>query len=207
VYVCARLGTRPPGAGWVVVLLLVIVALAGTTAALIHSRGQVASLQRQLRKARAAARPSASSSPASWVSISSTSMALPGTGSLTGQVTFIAANPPILQGHVTIMAHLQGGRPHTRYTLIGGSCFRRSRYRWATGITDAHGNADLLGPAWRLSAGDRYWLELTPGIGGLHPALAGDFTAAPPSAVTLSCNCSGRRARADTAHPRRASRK
>jgi len=168
------------------VLLLIIAALAGTTAELIHTRGQVASLQRQLRKARAAPRPSASASPASWVSISSNSLALPGTGSLTGQVTFIEANPPTLDASVTITAHLRGGRPHTRYTLIGGSCSSRSRYRWATGITDAHGNADLLGPAWRLSPGGRYWLELSPAIGGLHPALAGDFTA--PGAISAFKN-------------------
>jgi hypothetical protein len=167
------------------VLLLVIAALAGTTALLIHSRSQVASLQRQLRKARVVARSSASS-PASWVSISSTSVALPGTGSLTGQVTFVAANPPAFQGYVTITAHLHGGRPHTRYTLIGGSCSRSSRYRWATGITDAHGNADLLGPAWRLTAGDRYWLELTPAVKGQHPTLAGDFTA--PDAISAFKN-------------------
>jgi hypothetical protein len=167
---------------WVLMLLLAAAALAGTTAVLIHTRGQVASLQRQLREARAAARLPASAAPASWVSISSTSVALRGTGSLTGQVTFIAANPPARRASVTITARLRGARPHTRYTLIGGSCSGRSRYRWATGITNAHGNADLLGPAWRLPAGDRYWLELTPGIGGLHPALAGDFTA--PDAIS-----------------------
>ena len=182
----ARPGSSPTGAVWVMVLLLVIAGLAGTTAVLIHTRGQVASLQRQLREARAVARPSASASPASWVSISSTSVALPATGSLTGQVTFIATNPPALHASVTITAHLQGGRPHTRYTLIGGSCSGRSRYRWATGITDAHGNAELLGPAWRLSPGYRYWLELTPETGGFHPVLAGDFTA--PEAVSTFKN-------------------
>jgi hypothetical protein len=182
----ARPGSRPPGAVWALVLVLVAAALAGTTAVLIHANGQVASLQRQLRQARAAARPPSSAPPASWVSISSTSVAMPGTGSVTGQVTFIAANPPARHAWVTITADLRGGRPHTRYTLIGGSCSGGSRYRWATGITDAHGNADLLGPAWRLAAGDRYWLELTPRIGGLHPALAGDFTA--PDAVSAFKN-------------------
>jgi hypothetical protein len=178
----ARLGSRPPGALWVLALVLVAAALAGTTAALIHTRGQVASLQHQLRQARAGASPPAAAPPGSWVSISSTSVALPLTGSVAGQVTFIAANPPARHASVTITAHLRGGRPHTRYTLIGGSCSGRSRYRWATGITDAHGSADLLGPAWRLPAGDRYWLELTPRIGGMHPALAGDFTA--PGAIS-----------------------
>jgi UPF0716 family protein affecting phage T7 exclusion len=181
-----RPGSRPPGAVWVLVLVLVAAALAGTTAVLIHTRGQVASLQRQLRQARAVARTRASASHASWVSISSTSVALPGTGSVTSQVTFIAANPPARHASVTITAHLRGGRPHSRYTLTGGSCSGRSRYRWATGVTDAQGNADLTGPAWRLSAGERYWLELTPGIGGLHPALAGDFTA--PGAISAFKN-------------------
>ena len=182
----ARPGVRPPGAVWVLVLVLLAAALAGTTAVLIHSRGQVASLQRQLRHARAAASQLVSAPPSSWVSISSTSVALPGTGSMTGQVTFIAANPPARNALVTITAHLRGARPHTRYTLIGGSCSSRSRYRWAAGITDARGNADLIGPAWRLSAGGRYWLELTPPIGGLHPALAGDFTA--PEAISAFKN-------------------
>jgi len=160
----------------VLVLVLIASALAGTTAVLIHTRGQVASLRRQLRQARAAV-PPASTPRASWVSISSTSVALPGTGSVSGQVTFIAANPPARIALVTITAHLRGGRPRTRYTLIGGSCSGRSRYRWATGLTDSQGTADLIGPAWRLPAGGRYWLELTPSVGGLHPAVAGDFTA------------------------------
>jgi UPF0716 family protein affecting phage T7 exclusion len=182
----ARPGLRPPGAVWVLVLVLVAAALAGTTAVLIDTRGQVALLRHQLRQARAAASPAASSSPASWVSISSTSVALPGTGSVTGQVTFIAANPPARNALVTITAHLRGGRPQTRYSLIGGSCSGRSRYRWATGLTDAHGNADLIGPAWRLPAGGRYWLELTPPIGGPRPAVAGDFTA--PDAISAFKN-------------------
>jgi len=171
---------------WVLVLVLVAAALAGTTAVLFQTRGQVASLQRRLQQAGAAARPPASAPPGSWVSISSTSVALPGTGSVAGQVTFIAANPPARYASVTITARLRGGRPHTRYALIGGSCSGRSRYRWATGITDAYGNAELLGPAWRLSAGGRYWLELRPPIGGLHPALAGDFTA--PDAISAFKN-------------------
>jgi len=182
----ARPGVRPPGAVWVLVLVLLAAALAGTTAVLIDTRGQVASLQRQLRQARTASGQLASAPPASWVSISSTSVALPGTGSMTGQVTFIAANPPERNASVTITAHLRGARPHTRYTLIGGSCSGRSRYRWATGITDARGNAELIGPAWRLSAGGRYWLELTPPIGGLRPALVGDFTA--PDAISAVKN-------------------
>jgi hypothetical protein len=105
---------------------------------------------------------------------------------MTGQVTFIAASPAARDASVTITAHLRGGLPHTRYTLIGGSCFGRSRYRWATGITDAHGNADLLGPAWRLPPGGWYWLELTPPAGGPHSALAGDFTA--PDAISAFKN-------------------
>jgi len=180
---------------WVLVLVLVAAALAGTTAVLIHTRGQVAALQRQLQQARAAASPPASASPTSWASISSTSVVLPGTGSVTGQVTFIAANPPARNALVTITAHLRGGRPHTRYTLTGGSCSGSARYRWATGRTDAHGNADLIGPAWRLPAGGRYWLELMPSIGGQHPALAGDFTA--PDAISAFKNrapmCGARR--------------
>jgi hypothetical protein len=43
---------------------------------------------------------------------------------------------------VTITAQLRA-RPHTRYTLVGGSCSGRSRYRQANGLTDPHGNADM----------------------------------------------------------------
>jgi hypothetical protein len=79
------------------------------------------------------------------------------------------------------MARIGGGRPHTRCTLMGGSCSATPHQRghlWAAGVTDAHGDADLFGPVTRVSMSDAYWLELSPGIQNLRPALAGSFATA-----------------------------
>lgn len=167
----------PPGAGWTIVVVVLVAAFAGTLAALIHYHSQVVSLQRQLRTAEAAGPSLAVSSPAQQA-VTSTSAALLASGPLAGKVTFVSADPPGGQPWFTVTAHISAGRPHTRYTLTGGSCSNYShRHLWAAGITNAHGSADLRGPIWRFRTGE-YWLELSPAIGHDHPSLVGDFAAA-----------------------------
>jgi hypothetical protein len=167
---------------WAAIALL-SAALAVAVILAVHYHGQVVALHRHGRHAaRLAVSPATSPtpSPSSWLTVASTSAAFPPTGSLTGQVTFIIANPPGgMQTNIAIIGHLRGGRPHTRYTLTGGSCSAASRrYLWAAGVTDAHGNAELAGPVRRLYDGANYWLELNPAIGKFDPALTGDFAGA-----------------------------
>jgi hypothetical protein len=166
---------------WTTAVVLLAAALVAAIVAAVHYRGQASSLERQLRSAHrtapSAVTPRAPSPPPYRPTVSATSVALLASRPLTGKVTFVAVTSSARQAYVTIMASLGGGRPHTRYALVGGSCSGTSRYRWAAGITNAHGHADLLGPARRVPPG-AYWLELSPGIGNLHPSLAGDFTTA-----------------------------
>ena len=171
----------PPRVVWAAVFVLLLAGLAGTAAALVHYRGQVATLQRQLRTAEAAGPSLAVSSPAPQP-VTIASAALLTSGPLAGMVTFVSADPPGGQPWFTVTAHVSGGRPHTRYVLAGGSCSGSGHRRlWAAGITNAHGSGDLRGPVWRSQTGQS-WLELSPAAGHAHPSLAGDFAAA--SAIT-----------------------
>jgi hypothetical protein len=171
-------------AAWAVVVLLAA-ALVAVIAVAVHYHDQAASLQRQLSRAHGRAA-SASATPVAvspfGLTVSSTAVALLGPGPLTGRVTFVAAHAPARQAEVAVMARISGGRPHTRYTLTGGSCSattpRQREHLWAAGVTDAQGNADLSGPVSRVSMSDSYWLELSPGINNLRPALAGSFATA-----------------------------
>jgi hypothetical protein len=166
---------------WSVVALL-SASLAIAIIVAVHYHGQVVALHHQ---ARHTPRPAVSptSSPAttapSGPTVSSTNVALVPAGSLTGEVTFVAANPPAgSQTNIVIIAHVRGGRPHTRYTLTGGSCSGGSHQQWASGVTDARGNGELVGPVRRISQAANYWLELNPAVSKLHPSLAGDFASA-----------------------------
>jgi hypothetical protein len=170
---------------WAAVALLSAALVIAIIVAL-HYHGQVVALHRQARSTPGPAVSPASPptlAPSSWLTVSSTSVALLPAGSLTGEVTFIAANPRSgLQANLVIIAHVSGGRPHTTYALTGGSCSSTSRHRWgvqwAAGVTDTHGNAELVGSVQPVSLTAHYWLELTPAIKNLQPALAGDFAAA-----------------------------
>jgi hypothetical protein len=173
-----------PGAhrvGWIVVAFL-SVGLAVAIIVAVHYHGQVVALHRQAHNApRAAWSPTRSptKTPPSRLTVSSTDVAFIAAGSLTGDVTFVAANPPGgLQTNIVIIAHVSGGRPHTRYTLTGGSCSGGPDHAWASGVTDAGGNGDLIGPVRRISQAANYWLELNPAVRSLHPSLAGDFASA-----------------------------
>jgi len=177
-------GRRRAGANriaWAVVAFL-SAALAIAIIASVHYHGQVVALHRQARNAaQPAVSPTTSptSAPSSGLTVSTTNVGLVRAGSLTGEVTFIADNSlGGMQTNVAIIAYLSGGRPHTRYTLTGGSCSGGPRHQWAGGVTDARGNAELVGPVRQISHGANYWLELNPAIRGFHPALAGDFASA-----------------------------
>jgi hypothetical protein len=123
----------PLKAVWAAMFVLLLAGLAGTATALVHYRGQVTTLQRQLRTAEAAGPSLAVSSPAPQP-VTSASTALLTSGPLAGKVTFVSAAPPGGQPWFTVTAHISGGRPHTRYALTGGSCSSSGHRRlWRPG--------------------------------------------------------------------------
>jgi hypothetical protein len=107
-------------------------------------------------------------SSASGLPVSDTRVVLLGSNSLTAQVTFAAASSPARQPYLVVTAHISGGRPHTRYTLLWGSCSATSLQHSAAGITDAYGRANLVGQMPRASIAGSYQLQLIPGNSDLQ---------------------------------------
>jgi hypothetical protein len=136
----------------------------------VHYHDQAASLQHQLSRVQgstsAATAPVVSS--ASGLPVTDTRVVLLGSSSLTAQVTFAAGSSPARQAYLTMTAHITGGRPHTRYTLLWGSCSGTALQQSATGVTDANGRADLVGHVSRASLAGSYQLQLIPGNSDLQ---------------------------------------
>lgn len=149
----------------------VLVALAVAVLAAVHYHGEAAALRRQLH-ATLVPRPALISVPR----VSSAVYPLPAGGPVTGEVTvFFVQSAP---ARVALAARISGGRPHTRYNLVGSDCATSAGYRfWASGISDGHGTASLTGPEWVVLPGDYYFFELSPSVlksgPGLHGPLAG----------------------------------
>jgi hypothetical protein len=155
---------------WAAVAVLAAALIAALVAA-VHYHDQATSLQHQLSRVQGRT-PSAGTAPvvsaASGLPVADTRVVLLGSSSLTAQVTFAAASSPAGQAYLTVTAHISGGRPHTRYTLLWGSCSGTSLQQSATGVTDAYGRADLSGHVSRASVARSYQLQLTPGNSDLQ---------------------------------------
>jgi hypothetical protein len=105
-------------------------------------------------------------------------------------VTFAAASSPARQGYLTVTANITGGRPHTRYTLLWGSCSSTSLQQSATGVTDANGSADLVGQVSRASIAGSYQLQLIPGNSDLQSlAIYGYWSQPAPGQAQAASDC------------------
>jgi hypothetical protein len=109
--------------------------------------------------------------------LSAQTAVLPSAGTLTGEVTVFSARTAPGSARVIVSGRITGGIPHKRYALVGNDCTSNAPdHPWATGVTDARGQASLSGPAWTVSAQDEYWLWLIPWphrqTPGLHGSLA-----------------------------------
>lgn len=110
--------------------------------------------------------------------VSSIRYALPPDGPVTGEVTVFSVRSARGAQEIVLAAQLAGGRPHTRYQLVGIDCSASAETdrTWASGTSDATGAADLTGPGQRVTRGDFYALGLSPSpqqqAPGLHGYLA-----------------------------------
>ena len=110
-------GPRISRLAWATAVALLAAALAVAITAAVHFRGEVAALRRQVRPAPAS--PPPSTVP---VTLSSSTVALPSYGTLNGQVTVFSARSSGELARIVLSVHVNGGRPHTRYTLFGFDC-------------------------------------------------------------------------------------
>jgi hypothetical protein len=155
------------------VVLLLAALLAGAIIVALHYRTAAAGLRQQLHSASVAHL----HSPPSLV-LSARTVALPASGPVTGEVTISSAQLPGGMERIVLSARMTGGRPYTRYALIGNDCVGSAvDHPWAAGVTDGHGLANLIGHPWAVSRGDEYWLWLSPSPRNPGPGLHGSFTA------------------------------
>lgn len=155
-----------------IVVLAAALVTALAVATFYHNRA--ATLQHQLSAAQsrlssAAATPVVAA--ASGLPVTDTRVILLGPGSLDAQVSFVSSSSSARPGYLTITATISGGRPHTRYTLVWGSCASTLPQQSATGVTDASGGADLTGRVSQAALEGSYQLRLIPGNRSL-PSLA-----------------------------------
>jgi hypothetical protein len=146
----------------VALLTAVVLLAAALTAAIIvtvHYRDEAAAARRQLGSVRAAVPPSPGP-----LTLSRSTAALHSAGPLAGEVTAFAVRSSAGLAQIIVTARITGGRPHSRYELIGGDCAGNAAdHYWAAGVTDARGVADLAGPIWRVSVSHEYFLQLSAG--------------------------------------------
>lgn len=177
---------------WAAVVLLAVAFIAALVVA-VHYHNQAASLQHQLSRVHGRS-PSAATVPvvasASGLPVTNTRVVLLGSSSLTAQVTFAAASSPARQAYLAVTADISGGRPHTRYTLLWGSCSSTSLQQSATGITDAKGRADLVGHVSRAPIASSYQLHLIPGNSDLQSlAIYGSWSQPTPGQPQTASDC------------------
>jgi hypothetical protein len=141
-----------------IAIVLLAAALAGAITVAVHYRGQAAALHR--RPARSVTAPlSVATEP---VTLASGTVALPSSRTLNGNVTVFSVRTSGRLAQIMLSAQISGGRPHTRYELIGFNCEGSSigYETWAAGVTDAGGRGTLSGQALQVTLSDYYWLYL-----------------------------------------------
>ncbi len=160
-----------------IAVVLLAAALAGAITVAVHYRGQAAVLHPRPARTVTAAPPPTTEPQ----TLASGTVALPSSKALNGEVTVFSARTSRTLAQIMLSVQISGGRPHTRYELIGFDCEGSSvgYETWAAGITDAGGRGNLSGKALPVSLSDYYWLylRLPP---SQHPesSLLGSFTAA-----------------------------
>lgn len=182
----------PGRSAWAAIVVLAV-ALVTALVVAVHYHNQAISLQHQLggaesRLSSAAVTPVVSA--ASGLPVTDTRVVLLGPESLDAQVTFASGSSPARQGFLTVTATISGGRPHTGYTLVWGSCASTFGQQSATGVTDASGRADLTGRVSRAALEGSYQLQLIPGNRNLEAlAIYGSWSQPAPGQPHTANNC------------------
>jgi hypothetical protein len=103
--------------------------------------------------------------------VSSSTVALPEDGPIRGKVAIVMVDHmPSGNAELLIMAYISGGRPRTRYALMGSDCLSNSAdHLWASGVTNNQGIAVLTGPSWTSNSRDYYWTWTQPSAGTTPP--------------------------------------
>jgi hypothetical protein len=163
--------TVPGYVAWLATVALLATALAVTIVMAACYHAQVGTLRHQLSSVHPAYSPVAGQ-PA----LSLRTFALPSAGAVTGEVTVFFAQSVGGTAQIMLSAHINGGRPRTRYTLIGNDCVSNGPDRsWSSGVSNGLGSADLSGHAWMVNRSDEYWLWLSPSPHSYSPGLHGTF--------------------------------
>jgi hypothetical protein len=158
-------------------IVLLAAALVGAITVAVHYRGQAAALHRRPARSVTATPPPATGA----LMLASGTVVLPSSRTLNGEVTVFSARTSGRLAQIMLSAQISGGRPHTRYELIGFDCEGSSAgyETWAGGITNAGGQGNLSGKALTVSLSDYYWLYLRlPPAQSPQSSLLGSFTAA-----------------------------
>jgi len=162
--------------------VLLAAALAAAIAVAVHYRDEVVYRSTSSLRAHAPL--------AGQVAVFVVQSPLPPLGALAGQVTVFVAQSSAGRAKVVVSALITGARPHATYELVGNECASNGPgHTWATGVTDAHGSAHLIGQPWTASTNDAYFLVLqshvlnqkSPG-----PAVHGYFGQRPPGLSQVS---------------------
>ena len=175
--------------------MILAVALAAALAFAVHYYNQAGSLQHQLtgaesRLSSAVAAPATSA--ASGLPVTDTRVVLLGPDALAAEVTFASASSPARQDYLALTATITGGRPHTRYTLVWGSCAGKFAQQSTTGVTDASGQAQLTGRVSRAALEGSYQLQLIPGNHNLQAlAIYGSWSQPVPGQPQIVLNSGG----------------
>lgn len=174
-------------------VVLVAAAFVAALVVAVHYHNQAVSLQHQLSSVQGRT-PSAATAPvvssASGPLVTDTRVVLLGSRSLTAQVTFATASSSAGQAYLAVTADISGGQPHTRYTLLWGSCSGTFPQQSVTGVTDAYGRAGLAGHMPQASIASSYQLQLIPGNSDLQSlAIYGYWSQPTPGQAKIDSGC------------------
>ena len=160
-----------------IVIVVLAAALTGAITVAVHYRGQAAALHHRPARSVTATPPPATEP----VMLASGTVALPSSRTLKGEVTVFSARTSGRLAQIMLSAQISGGRPHTRYELIGFDCDGSSvgYQTWAAGSTNAEGRGKMSGQALQVLLSDYYWLYLSmPSSRSPQSSLLGNFTPA-----------------------------
>jgi hypothetical protein len=163
-------------AALVTAVAVLAAALAGAIIVALHYRAEAAALRRRPVRSIIVA-PTPGTGP---LTLASGTAALPSHKSLDGEVTVFSARSSGKHAQILLSGQISGGRPRTRYAVIGFDCEGSSvgYETWAAGVTNADGRATLSGRSLTVSLSDYYWLYLRLPSQRPGSSLLGSFTAA-----------------------------
>ena len=165
--------SMPAYMAWLATVAVLAIALAATIMVAAYYHGQASALRHQLSSVHTAYSP-----VAGQPTLSLRTSELPSAGTVTGEVTVLFAKWAAGTAKIMLSAHINGGRPGTRYSLIGNDCSSNGPdHSWASGVSNGLGSADLSGHAWMVNRSHEYWLWLGPSRQNYSAGLHGSFAA------------------------------